>query len=121
MTYITINITSRAKSDPAFDALKLLKYSVQDAEAQLRHGGNAMPYGGHWAPELDKRNIISVDDMGNPKSDFIARHLAWSVLRDGLKVLNDLVVVRSLAHDLRGLYFGINTYFVGQVGAGSLS
>lgn len=108
-------------SDPAFDALSILAYGIKDVETHLPQAGKSMLRGGHWALQLNEKNTISVNDTGDPKDLHIARHLTWSVLRDGLQTLNDFVNTTDLAHDLRGLEFGINSAFVGQVGEGVLS
>ncbi|KAI4122432.1 MAG: hypothetical protein LQ338_005823 [Usnochroma carphineum] len=120
-TYITINTTVQVVLNPAFDALEILNYGIKDIEVRLSHSGNAIPPHSQWYLELNQSNTILAIDTGDPNSRALSGHLTWSVLRDGLKALRDLVTIKNLAHELQGLQFGINSGFFGRVGEGFLS
>lgn len=117
-TYITVNTSTQIASSPGFDITKTLHDAIQDVEARITRVGNAMVRGGQWGFALDEVNVVSAKDTGDTGSKFGFRHLTWPVLRDGLKAVSDLIADRDLAKIVRGLQFGINSAFFGEVGMG---
>ena len=109
----------QVRSDPRLDALKTLNRAIENVEARVVQNGLQRLPGGYWGNALDTINDIRVQDTGPPQSALATRHLNWPVLRDGLKALRDFIADRNLTHSVRGLEFGINSGYRGQVGVGS--
>ncbi|KAL8733037.1 MAG: hypothetical protein Q9181_003743 [Wetmoreana brouardii] len=117
-TYVSINTSTEIAPSPGFNITETLRYGIKDVEARITQVGNAVVWGGQWGLAFSETNSISVKDTGDPDSKNKFKHLTWPILRDGLKALSDFITLMNLAHNARGLQFGINSAFFGQVGMG---
>ncbi|KAL8949976.1 MAG: hypothetical protein Q9222_003954 [Ikaeria aurantiellina] len=119
-TYINITSHMSVARDAGFDALRILYYAIEDVEARIVQAGSSRLGGGQWSFEFNHTYTASALDTGGSQYTQPFRHLTLPVLRDGLKALNDFINVTDLAHDVKGLQFGINSAFLGQVGQGAI-